>query len=607
MRNRLVFLVPAVLLAAALVPGPSAALAAAAPRCVPAELNRSNVLPGTPIEASPLPESLDASPRTQISLLGVPSAALSGVTATGSSSGPHPGRLVAYSQGDGASFVPDSAFAPGERVSVSGELQTSSGRRPFAYAFDVGVQDPIPGGGPAPEPAGRPGDVEHFVSRPDLTPPTMTVTTDSPAAAPGDLFVTPYSGPGQHGPEIFDDSGQPVWLDPLPSGIEATNLQVIDYGGAPALSFWQGSIPPQGFGEGYEVIVNDHYQVVARVYAGNGYWADLHDFQIGPDDTALMTIFDPLHCDLSHESGPSNAAVTDGVFEVLDLKTGLVREEWHSIDHVPLRNSYQDPGTATTVWPWDAFHINSVQPLAGGDVLVSSRSTWAVYEVSGATGQVLWELGGKHPSFTMGAGTATAWQHDATMLANGDISIFDNGAWPPVERASRGIVVAIDQATHAVTLVSQLIHSAPLLSGSQGNYQTLANGDGFIGWGPEPYFSEYSATGQLVFDAHMPAGDQSYRAYRFAWTGTPVRPPDVAARPAIHGGLVVYASWNGATGVTAWRVLTGASPSALTVVATAPRSGFETRIATASAGPYAEVQALGAGSAVVASSHVVKG
>ncbi len=607
MRNRLVSLLSAALLAVALAPGPSAALAAGAPRCVPAELNRSAVLPGTPIEVSPLPESLDASPRTQISLLGVPSGMLSGVAATGSTTGPHPGRLVAYSQGDGASFVPNTAFAPGERVTVTGELQTSSGRHAFAYGFNVGIQDPIPGGGPAPEPAGHPGDVEHFVSRSDLTPPTMTVTADGPAAAPGDLFVTPYSGPGQHGPEIFDDSGQPVWLDPLPSGIEATNLQVIEYGGAPALSFWQGSIPPQGFGEGYEVIVNDHYQVVARVYAGNGYWADLHDFQIGPDDTALMTIFDPLHCDLTRESGPSNSAVTDGVFEVLDLKTGLVRQEWHSIDHVPLRNSYQDPGTATIAWPWDAFHINSVQPLAGGDALVSSRSTWGVYEVSGATGQVLWELGGKHPSFTMGAGTATAWQHDATMLANGDITIFDNGAWPPVEHASRGIVVAIDQATHAVSLVSQLIHAAPLVSGSQGNYETLANGDAFIGWGPEPYFSEYSASGQLVFDAHMPTGDQSYRAYRFAWTGTPARPPDVAARPATHGGLVVYASWNGATGVTAWRVLAGASPSALAMVATAPRRGFETRIATTSTGPYAEVQALGAGAAVLASSHVVKG
>ena len=27
---------------------------------------------------------------------------------------------------------------------------------------------------------------------------------------PGDLFVAPYSGPGEDGPEIFDDTGQPV-------------------------------------------------------------------------------------------------------------------------------------------------------------------------------------------------------------------------------------------------------------------------------------------------------------------------------------------------------------------------------------------------------------
>ena len=76
---------------------------------MPAQLNRSAVLPGTSLAVSPLPDSYDASPHTQISLLGAPASALSAVSVRGSQSGPHPGQLRAYSQGDGASFVPVAA------------------------------------------------------------------------------------------------------------------------------------------------------------------------------------------------------------------------------------------------------------------------------------------------------------------------------------------------------------------------------------------------------------------------------------------------------------------------------------------------------------------
>jgi hypothetical protein len=603
----------AALLLAPLAPAalrPASALAAAPPTCVPSTLNRSAIIPGTTIHASPLPESRDAAPGAQISLLGIAPSQLSNVSATGSRTGRHSGRLAAYSQNDGASFVPSQKFAAGERVTVTGDVASAKGPRTFAYGFTIGVPDPLPPGPPAATAlaaAATPSsDIDQFVTRPDLQPPAITVTTNSPAAAPGYIFTAPYTGPGQHGPEIFDNSGQPVWFDPLPSSVYATDVQVQSYDGAPALTFWQGAIPEQGFGEGQEIIVNSSYQIVNRVSAGNGYSADLHDFELGPDHTALMTVFNPLHCDATREGGTATA-VTDAVFQQVDLATGLVRQEWHSLDHVPLTYSYQTGTTASTKWPWDAFHINSVQSLPGGNVLISSRSTWAVYELSGATGQVLWELGGKRSSFRMGRGTATAWQHDARMLPNGEISIFDNGAVPAVESQSRAIVVALNGAAHTATLVSQRTHNRPLLAGSQGNYQTLPNGDAFVGWGAQPYFSEYSPSGQLVFDARMPTADQAYRAYRYPWTGTPTTAPTAAGRIGANHLLTAYASWNGATRVAAWRVLAGPSPAALSVVATVPRTGFESSTHTSGAGPYVQVQALDAAGAVIGTSAVAKG
>ena len=85
------------------------------------------------------------------------------------------------------------------------------------------------------------------------------------------MFTAPYSGPGQSGPMIFDDSGNLVWFDPLPAGTEATNLQVQQYEGQPVLTWWQGYIPPQGFGQGEEVIADASYRQIGRVHAGNGY------------------------------------------------------------------------------------------------------------------------------------------------------------------------------------------------------------------------------------------------------------------------------------------------------------------------------------------------
>jgi hypothetical protein len=187
-------------------------------RCTPARLNRSAVLPGTPLAASPLPGSYAASPRTEISLLGAPAGAIGGVRVSGSSSGHHGGRLLPYSQGDGASFVPSRPFAAGERVSVRGRVRSAARTASFSYSFVVGHEDALPYSAPH-IPSGRdPNEVQHFHTRPDLQPPALVVTARSTQTAPGYIFASPYSGPGKPGPMIFDDAGSLVWFHPLPAG-----------------------------------------------------------------------------------------------------------------------------------------------------------------------------------------------------------------------------------------------------------------------------------------------------------------------------------------------------------------------------------------------------
>jgi Arylsulfotransferase (ASST) len=585
--------------------GTGLAAAQSAPTCGPSSLNNSALQAGA-VTVSPLPGIHDASPRSQLSFLGVPAGALSGVSAVGSRTGAHAGRMLAYSEGDGASFVPARPFAEGERVSVHARVRIGGATRTLSYQFGVSSEDAISSTPETIHP-GSATDVQGFRSRPDLHPPAVSVTASSPATAPGDEFLAPYTGPGQAGPMILDPSGGLVWFKPLPTNTSATNFRVQEYRGKPVLTWWQGDISVHGFGIGEGIVDDSAYREIARVKAGNGHEADLHDFQLTPQGTALSTAYDPIRCNLSAVGGPADGAVTDGTLQEIDVKTGLVMYEWTSLDHVGLSESYESAARSSRAWPYDYFHVNSINLDRDGSMLLSARNTWTVYRIDAATGQISWRLGGKHSTFAEGPQTRTAYQHDPRELPGGAISIFDNGSTPRVHSQSRAIVVDVNAQSGSAALVGQLTHAPGLVANSQGNMQALANGDWFVGWGQLPDFSEFGPEGKLLFDAHFPGRTQSYRSFRFEWTGRPAHAPTYSFQAAGSGAGTVYASWNGATGVSAWRVLVGSSRASLKAVAEGARTGFETaiRLPAGTTGPYVAVQALGSAGQVLGSSAAV--
>jgi hypothetical protein len=565
-------------------------------------MNNSAVLAGS-VTVSPVPGSRTASPYTQISFLGVPAAAFSAISAVGSRTGVHAGRLLAYSQGNGGSFVPARPFAQGEQVTVRARVRVGGRTKPLLDRFAVAQQDAI-SSTPEPIHPGVASEVQGFRSRPDLRPPVVTVTGQSSLAATGELFVAPYTGPGQAGPMILDRNGALLWFKPLAGHASATGLRVQEYRQHPVLTWWQGIVSVHGFGIGEGVIEDSSYSEIARVRAGNGYRADLHELELTPAGTALITVYAPILCNLSRVGGPAYGAVTNGLIQEIDVATGLVEREWTSLDHVALSESFEQAKGTTTASPFDFFHVNSIEFEPDGSLLTSARNTRALYDIDGRSGRIAWRLGGKRTSFAMGPGTGLAYQHDPRELPDGTISVFDNGASPTVHSQSRGVILRVDAQRKAVTRVSEIVHTPPLIAESQGNLQALANGDWFVGWGQVPEFSEFSASGQLVFDARFPRFTQSYRAYRLGWTGAPVHMPSMAYQPGAGGGGVVYASWNGATLVDSWRVLAGASPTGLSPVAGSARSGFETAIAVAgvTVGPYVAVQALDSAGRVLGAS-----
>jgi Arylsulfotransferase (ASST) len=580
--------------AAALALAPAAARAAAAP-----------ALPHVTI--SPLDGTPDASPTTQISFLGVPAADISQVSVRGSSSGSHRGRLEPYSTGTGVSYQPLRPLTPHETVKVSA-VETISGRhQTIGTTFTVAEEFAIP---PSlylkPTATVAPaGTVASLLSLPSVRAPVSTITATAADPTLGDIFLTPAGGGAQAGPMIVSPSGQLVWFSPEPPGIQAEDLRVQQYQGQTVLTYWQGRIV-LGHGAGSGVIDNTAYQPIAHVAAGNGLAMDLHDFDLEPDGTALITVYDPIHFDLHGHGGRANGVLEDCVVQQIDVKTGLVMFEWHALGHVPLTDSHAAPRIAVdrTSDVWDWFHINSIFGETDGNLLISSRNTWAVYQIGRSFGEVLWRLGGRHTSFTLGPGVRFAWQHDATLLPDGTIEIFDNEATPAIASQSRGIDVSIDLQTHTATLLHQYLNPGQaVLSASQGDVQQLANGDQLIGWGQIGLVTELSPAAALTFQLKLPVNVESYRAYRFPWAAQPASPPVVTATPGAAGAgtTTVAASWDGATAVASWQVMAGATPTTLVAVGTPVASaGFETQIVAATTAPYVGVQALDANGAVLA-------
>ncbi|MGO9489210.1 MAG: arylsulfotransferase family protein [Solirubrobacteraceae bacterium] len=581
-----------------------------APACAPSRLDASAALAGGAVTVSPAPGSMDASYRTQISFLGPPAAQISDVAVVGSRSGSHDGRLLAYSQGDGASFVPAKPFSQGETVTVRATVSGASGPLPVSWQFTTAEVDAVSRSletPPPPPPPPLASELQDFASRPDLKPPAVTVTSDA-GHNPEDIFLAPYAGPGQYGPMILNGAGRLIWFKPVPKGSRAADFRVQQYEGKPVLTWWQDPLEADGRRDAGVVIANSSYQDIAIVRAGNGYQPDLHAFRITPQGTAFLTVYDAIRCNLRAEGGPADGAVADTVAQEIDLRTGLVRFEWHSLDHVAMSDSYEPVGSGgTPVSPWDYFHMNMIDPEPGGEVLIDSRNTWAAYQVDGDSGQVAWSVGGKQSSFSMGPGASPAWQHDGVDQGDGTITFFDNGATPKIHPQSRAIVLRLDEADRTASLLESFTHPGlALVAASQGNLQSLPDGDWFVGWGQEPYFSEFAPGGKLLFDAHLPSSYQSYTDLRFPWSGAPSAKPSIALTAGADGEIEAHASWNGATAFTGWRLLAGAAPAALATVGSSPVEGFETTLATHRPASYVAVQALGPGGAVLATSATVR-
>ncbi|HEY2655931.1 MAG TPA: arylsulfotransferase family protein [Solirubrobacteraceae bacterium] len=448
---------------------------------------------------------------------------------------------------------------------------------------------------PKSPPPGAPGSGrDSFVTRNDLLPALVSVNDFAGAnpaeASPRFIVLAPmpivaYEGE-QRGPMLLDRRGRMVWYRPGPDS--TFDVQIQQYRGKPVLTWWHGNLVG-GHGEGVGEIIDGSYSRVATVGDAEKLPLDLHEFTLTSRGTALATQFEQKQVDLSSIGGSKRGVALIGHALEIDIATNKVLLDWNSLDHVSLKESYV-PAPSDPTATYDFFHINSVAETDDGHLLISGRNTWTLYKVHRTTGQVLWRLGGKRDDFAVPKPTWFSWQHHARVHGAGEISLFDNANTSG--HGSLAKLLSVDETARRVELKRSYQHPAKFVATSLGSVQTHPDGNVFVGWGAQPYASEFTADGKLIYDVQFTGPFRSYRTFLADWEGRPTDKPAVAARTQPGGGFAVFASWNGATEIDHWLVLAGNSSSSLREVGSQAWSGFETMIVVNSSGPAFAVAAI---------------
>lgn len=408
-----------------------------------------------------------------------------------------------------------------------------------------------------------------YYSRPDLSN-TMPVTVTVPAngTADGFIFLTNvgFLTNSIRGLLILDDSGEPIYLkDSTPARFVANfNVQIVN--GSPYLTYFEGAASA----DGTYYVMDDTYTIVDIWEMQNGYNTDLHELLLLDNGNALMLAYAPVPMDLSPYGGPVDGVVVEVVIQELDSAKNVIFE-WHSLDHIPLIDTYQELDNSFV----DYLHTNAIEVDSDGNILLSNRNTSDVIKINRNTGEVIWRLGGKSNQFNFLNDEGFSFQHDIRRLANGTITLFDNGNLKQPQY-SRAVEYVLDETTKSIIRVWQYPDSKDVYTPIVGNAQRLDNGNTMISWGTASKLGEVKSNGLTALEIQLEG--VSYRAFRQEWDAVPSELPVATVLSMDATSATLYTSWNGATQITGYEIYSGETTDSLSMATTAPRTGFETAV-----------------------------
>lgn len=348
--------------------------------------------------------------------------------------------------------------------------------------------------------------------------------------------ANPIAGRSWHYAVIADRNGVPVWwlrtVDPVPINIRPAGKGRLAMWTFANQSGWPGTTPYEF--RDYRGALRGGIGVVGEV-------TDLHEASPSSSGNWYVEAYvkrSPLN--LTAFGGPQDGSVIDArIEEVREDRT--VVWSWDTSTRVALAETGRWWGLLAaggSPTSWDLVHLNSIEDDGHGGLIVSMRTVDAVYRIRKSDGSIDWKLGGTATPRSLrvmadggGRGNPLLGQHDARLLPDGTISLFDNrsnsGEPPRVTRWR------VSTSARTATLVESFGDPQVTDSFCCGSARRFADGSWLVSWGGSPLIRGYDADHRLNFSLKFDGRGFSYRAVPFTHTDV-TRSELVAGMDSMH-------------------------------------------------------------------------
>lgn len=266
-------------------------------------------------------------------------------------------------------------------------------------------------------------------------------------------------------------------------------------------------------------VLDTLFNLVDSFACGNGYKANYHDFQLLPNGHSYLLAYDVQQIDMSKLilGGDSLAEVSGIVIQELDNDKNVIFQ-WRSWDYFNILDAINYMNFTAHYLAY--VHTNSIDVDSDGNIMFSNYLMDEITKIDGKTGDFIWRLGGKNNQFKfLNDSIKFSTQHDARKLPNGNITLYDNGAFhsTPVSSAKE---YEIEEQNKTVKLVWGFTHPLAFACLRSGNVQRLPNGNTLINWGwkkaANPSITEVKPDSTIVHEIKFEDSSHLlYRAYKF--------------------------------------------------------------------------------------------
>lgn len=309
---------------------------------------------------------------------------------------------------------------------------------------------------------------------------------------------------------LRDSLGTPIWwLSPNSRSIANLKLiflrdpKLIDNG--TKVLFVGSTSPALGTSlDGFYMVYDLKTHKIIQTYTGdkvvNGKGTlDFHDLQILPNGEAVGIRYAKRSgVDLTSIGISQGTEILDSEIVILN-PDGTEKRKISIMDLIkPEEISVNQPAYYNpTVPPVDVIHTNSVE-VVGDFVYISSRHLDSVHKINLKDGSIVWRLGGNSKTDkdlkvknlygalnqfnnTISLNNLFSGQHDARILKNGELSVFDNGTTG--NRNPRVLVFKIDEKKMEAEITKVVTGSSQSTSYCCGSARELNDGSWLINWG----------------------------------------------------------------------------------------------------------------------------